>query len=141
MNPLRLYSYILGISLLSLLPRHGSAQIIDTTIYTVVEHQPEFPGGGIALTEYLRSNVQYPSEAKQASISGRVFVSFVVELDGRITHIQLLKELGFGCDEEAIRVVKTMPRWKPGSQSGRPIRVKYNLPILFGVANPKRRGD
>ena len=111
----------------------------DTTVFTIVEHQPEFPGGSDALKEYLLKNVQYPADAQKAGIKGRVFVSFVVEIDGSLTNSQLLKGLGYGCDEEAIRVIKAMPRWLPGSQSGRPIRVKYNLPILFGIDYPKQR--
>ncbi|GAB4014317.1 hypothetical protein GCM10028808_36440 [Spirosoma migulaei] len=106
-------------------------------VYTVVEKQPEFPGGIGALMEYLKTSVQYPPEAKKAKIQGRVFVSFIVELDGSRTDIIVLKGLGYGCDEEAMRVVRAMPCWEPGGQSGRPLRVKYNLPILFGTDYPK----
>ena len=109
----------------------------DTTVYTVVEKQPEFPGGRQALENYLMATVRYPSEAKKAGVKGRVFTSFIVEPDGQITHVQLLRGLGYGCDEEAIRLVQNMPCWKPGGQSGRPLRVKYNLPILFGIDYPK----
>lgn len=105
----------------------------DTTVFTVVEKQPEFPGGRQALENYLLVNVRYPPEAKKAGVKGRVFTSYIVEPDGQITNVHLLKGLGFGCDEEAIRVVNAMPKWAPGSQSGRPLRVKYNLPVLFGV--------
>lgn len=109
----------------------------DMNVYTVVETQPEFPGGIGALMDYLKTSVQYPPEAKRAKIQGRSFVSFVVETDGSLTSITVLKGLGYGCDEEAMRVVREMPCWEPGSQSGRPIRVKYNLPILFGTDSPK----
>ena len=109
----------------------------DTTVYTVVEKQPEFPGGRQALENYLLATVRYPPEAQKAGVKGRVFVSFVIEPDGTITHIQLLKGLGYGCDEEAIRVINAMPCWAPGGQSGRPLRVKYNLPVLFGIDYPK----
>ncbi|WP_460970532.1 energy transducer TonB [Spirosoma migulaei] len=109
----------------------------DMNVYTVVEKQPEFPGGIGALMEYLKTSVQYPPEAKKAKIQGRVFVSFIVELDGSRTDIIVLKGLGYGCDEEAMRVVRAMPCWEPGGQSGRPLRVKYNLPILFGTDYPK----
>ena len=107
----------------------------DTTVFTVVEHPPEFPGGSGALTEYLLKNVQYPPEAKKAISKDRVYVSFIVEVDGTRTNIQILKGLGYGCDEEAVRVVQAMPRWVPGRQSGKPIRVKYNLPIPFNQAS------
>ena len=117
----------------------SSAQITDTTIYTVVEKQPEFSGGFDAMKAYFLTNVQYPIRARKAGVRDRCFVSFVVEIDGSITHVQLLKGIGYGCDEEALRVVSAMPRWEPGSQSGKPIRVKYNLPVLFGVDYPKPR--
>lgn len=109
----------------------------DTTIYTIVEKQPEFPGGFDTLKAYMQKTVHYPSEAQKAGVKGRVFVSYVVETDGTITHVQLLKGLDYGCDEEAIRVIKAMPRWTPGGQSGRPLRVKYTLPVLFGIDYPK----
>ena len=101
-------------------------------VFIVVENQPKFPGDKNALTNYLRKNVQYPEAAKQAGVTGRVFISFIVERDGRLTDVHLLKGLGFGCDEEAMRVMNAMPRWEPGTQSGRTARVRYNLPIWFG---------
>jgi periplasmic protein TonB len=103
----------------------------DDEIFTVVEQQPEFPGGMSKLGAYLGKNIQYPSAAQRANVAGRVFVSFVVNTDGSIQDVQVLKGLGFGTDEEAQRVVKGMPKWRPGKQSGRPVRVKYNLPISF----------
>jgi len=100
-------------------------------VFTVVEQQPEFPGGTTEMYKYLSKNIKYPSAASRANVSGRVFLSFVVNTDGSIQDVSVLKGLGFGCDEEAIRVVKAMPKWKPGKQSGRAVRVKYNLPINF----------
>ncbi len=105
----------------------------DPTVFTIVEKQPEFPGGMSALTNYMKANVNYPPEAQKAGIKGRVFVSFIVETDGSRTAITILKGLGYGCDEEAIRVIRSMPRWEPGGQSGQPLRVKYNVPVLFGI--------
>jgi TonB family protein len=119
----------------------GLAQLstkLDTTVYTVVEKQPEFPGGFTAFKEYVQKNLRYPPEAQKAGIKGRVLVSFIVEPSGQITSTQLLQGIGYGCDEEAIQLMKAMPCcWQPGSQSGRPLRVKYTLPILFGVDYPK----
>ncbi|ADB41065.1 energy transducer TonB [Spirosoma linguale] len=103
----------------------------EEEIFTVVEQQPEFSGGMAALGQYLSKNLRYPAAAQRANVSGRVFVSFVVNTDGSIQDVQVLKGLGFGTDEEAQRVVKGMPKWRPGKQSGRPVRVKYNLPINF----------
>ncbi|WP_266362840.1 energy transducer TonB [Tellurirhabdus rosea] len=103
----------------------------DDEIFTVVEQQPEFPGGQSAMYAWLGKNIRYPAAASRANVSGRVFVSFVVNTDGSIQDVQVLKGLGFGTDEEAQRVVKQMPKWRPGKQSGRAVRVKYNLPINF----------
>ncbi len=103
----------------------------EEEIFTVVEQQPEFPGGMAALGQFLGKNIRYPAAAQRANVSGRVFVSFVVNTDGSIQDVSVLKGLGFGTDEEAQRVVKSMPKWRPGKQSGRPVRVKYNLPINF----------
>jgi protein TonB len=103
----------------------------EEQVFTVVEQQPEFNGGMAALGQYLGKNLRYPAAAQRANVSGRVFVSFVVNTDGSIQDVSVLKGLGFGTDEEAIRVIKAMPKWRPGKQSGRPVRVKYNLPINF----------
>lgn len=107
---------------------------VDTkneTPFITVEQQPEFPGGMSGLGDFLRKSLQYPRSAASAGVSGKVFVSFVVNTDGSLTDVQVLKGIGFGCDEEAVRVIQKMPRWKPGKQSGRAVRVKYNLPISF----------
>lgn len=101
------------------------------TEFVVVEQQPEYPGGLNALRSFLGKNLQYPSPATSAGVSGKVYVSFVVAADGSLSDIAVLKGIGFGCDEEAIRVIRQMPKWKPGKQSGRPVRVRYNLPITF----------
>lgn len=111
-------------TLIEMAPREEEA-------FISVEQQPEFPGGMKALSEFLQRNLRYPSQAVQASVSGRVFISFVVNTDGSLTDVHVLKGIGFGCDEEARRVVQQMPRWKPGKQSGRTVRVKYNLPVTF----------
>lgn len=103
----------------------------EETIFTVVEQQPEFTGGMAALSQYLQKNLRYPAAAQRANVAGRVFVSFVVNTDGSIQDVSVLKGLGFGTDEEAQRVVKSMPKWRPGKQSGRAVRVKFNLPINF----------
>lgn len=103
----------------------------DDQIFVVVEQQPEFPGGMAAMNQFLGKNIRYPAAAQRANVSGRVFVSFVVNTNGSIQDVQVLKGLGFGTDEEAKRVVESMPKWRPGKQSGRPVRVKYNLPINF----------
>ncbi|WP_460976081.1 energy transducer TonB [Spirosoma knui] len=117
-----------------------STNPLDHEVFTIVEKPPEFPGGIEAMWAYLKENVQYPPAALKAKIKGRVFVSFVVRKDGQLTDLQVVQGLGHGCDEEAIRVVKAMPLWKPGSQSGRLLLVKYTLPILFGMDYPRPKG-
>ncbi|RRA99108.1 TonB family protein [Larkinella rosea] len=107
----------------------------DSRIFTVVEKHPEFPGGMEGLGNYITKNLKYPEAALRAHVSGRVYLSFVVNTDGSMQDIQILKGIGFGADEEAIRMIKAMPRWKPGTQDGKPVRVKYNLPIKFDLEN------
>jgi protein TonB len=103
----------------------------ERQIFMVVESMPEFPGGEAALYKYLAENIKYPQMAKESGIQGRVFVTFVVERNGSVTDVRVLRGIGGGCDEEAIRVVKGMPTWAPGKQRGKPVRVQYNLPVKF----------
>ena len=107
----------------------------DMELITVVEVAPEFPGGFQALSEFMTANLNYPQEAKEAGIEGRVFVSFIVEKDGSLSSIQLLRGIGYGCDEEAIAVVKKMPKWTPATQRGKPVRMRYQLPFVFKLEN------
>lgn len=81
--------------------------------------------------EYLSGNITYPEDAKEKGISGRVFIQFVIEKDGSVSNVKVMKGIGGGCDEEAVRVVKSMPKWKPGKQKGKPVRVNYILPVSF----------
>lgn len=104
---------------------------VDGEIFTVVENQPEFQGGMKELGAYLQKNLRYPESAQKANAQGKVFISFIVTKTGEIADVKLLKGIGFGADEEAIRVVQSMPRWIPGSQSGQVVNVRYNLPIRF----------
>ena len=95
------------------------------------EVMPEFPGGEQAMMDFVAKNVQYPKEAMEKEISGRVLVGFIVEKDGSISETEVVKGIGGGCDEEAVRVVKAMPKWKPGKQDGKPVRVHFLLPLTF----------
>lgn len=103
----------------------------EAQIFMVVESMPEFPGGEPALYRFLAENIKYPQMAKESGIQGRVFVTFVVEKDGSVTDVRVLRGIGGGCDEEAIRVVRNMPKWAPGKQRGKSVRVQYNLPVKF----------
>lgn len=106
-------------------------EIEEDVIFTVVEDQPSFPGGEEARIRYLQENLRYPQMAREAGIQGTVFVTFVVERDGSVTDVRVLRGIGGGCDEEAVRVVRNMPRWEPGRQRGQPVRVQFNMPIRF----------
>ncbi|TAG52406.1 MAG: TonB family protein [Runella slithyformis] len=97
----------------------------------IVEQSPEFPGGTSALMQFLAKNIKYPAAAARANVQGKVFVQFVVSKQGKIRDLRILKGIGFGCDEEAVRVVSIMPDWKPAQQNGQNVAVQYNLPINF----------
>ena len=103
----------------------------ETQIFTVVEDEPEFPGGMEALYKFLAENIKYPKDALENKIEGRVYVSFTVEVDGSITNIKVLRDIGGGCGKEVVRVVKLMPKWKPAKQRGKPVRASFSLPVKF----------
>ncbi len=97
----------------------------------VVEKMPEYKGGIEALVSYFGQNLSYPQEAREKKLTGTVFVSFIVNPDGSIGNPTVLKGIGSGCDEEALRVIRSMPAWNPGMQNGQPVAVKYSMPIKF----------
>jgi len=103
----------------------------EQEIFIVVEDPPSFPGGDEARIRFLSENIRYPQMARESGIQGTVFVTFVVERDGSVTDVRILRGIGGGCDEEAIRVIKAMPKWNAGKQRGRPVRVQFNMPIRF----------
>jgi TonB family protein len=101
------------------------------TVYEVVEEMPEFAGGIEGLSKYLGDNIAYPKEALASKVTGTVFMSFIVNADGSVSDVQVLKGIGGGCNEEALRVVQNMPDWQAGKQSGQAVAVRYSLPIRF----------
>lgn len=100
-------------------------------IFVIVEEQPQFPGGNSEFLKYLRDNMRYPRQARSMAIEGRVYVQAIVGKDGSLDDVQVLKGIGGGCDEEALRVVKLSPKWKPGRQRGNNVRTKIVIPIVF----------
>lgn len=104
---------------------------VENKVFDVVEQMPSFPGGQGALMQYLANNIKYPVVAQENGVQGRVVVSFVVERDGSITDVQVVRSVDPSLDREAQRVVKSMPRWIPGKQNGQAVRVKYNVPVSF----------
>ena len=106
----------------------------DNDAFNVVEHMPEFPGGAVEMMKFLNENVKYPEAAEKAGTQGRVIVQFIVEADGSITNVKVVKNVSEEIDAEAVRVINAMPKWKPGSQSGKPVRVKYTIPVTFRLS-------
>ena len=101
-----------------------------------VDGNPQFPGGQAALVEYLCQNLRYPYDAQRDSIQGRVFVSFVVDKDGSVVCVNVAQSVHPSIDKEAVRVVEGMPKWKPGMNKGKNVRVKFTLPITFRLPEP-----
>lgn len=113
----------------------GPGEAAAPEVFTVVEEMPEFPGGAMEMMKYIQKNIQYPAMAREAGISGKCFLKFVVNGDGVISDVQILKGVAGcpDCDKEAMRVVKSMPKWKAGKQNGRAVPVYFNLPINFTI--------
>ena len=103
----------------------------DNVVFQVVEKMPSFPGGDAALFKYLSDNVKYPVIAQENGVQGRVICQFVVNRDGTIVDVEVVRSVDPSLDKEAIRVIKSMPKWSPGQQRGKPVRVKYTLPVNF----------
>ena len=103
----------------------------ENKVFEVVEQMPSFPGGTTALMQYLSKNTKYPPVAEENCIQGRVDCSFVIERDGSVSDVRIIKSVDPSLDKEAIRVVSSMPKWIPGRQNGQMVRVKYNLPVTF----------
>ena len=112
-------------------PEMGEVGNPEHEVYQIVEQMPQFSNGEEAMMQYIAEQVKYPAEAKKSGVQGRVFVGFVVEPDGSLSDFKVLRGIGHGCDEEALRVVESMPKWKPGMQRGKAVRVQYLVPVNF----------
>jgi protein TonB len=108
-----------------------SDSVADPEIFIVAEVMPEFPGGYAALLRYLRNNLRYPELARETGIEGTVHIGFVVASDGSVRNAEVLRGIGGGCDEEALRAVMAMPKWIAGKQRGKAVNVAFNLPVGF----------
>ncbi len=115
--------------------REAAAAVEDNTVYDFVsiEKQPEFPGGIDKFYKYLSTSIRYPPMATENNVQGKVFLQFVVEKDGKLTDIEVQRGPGSGTNEEAVRVLKASPRWNPGIQNGKPVRVRYNIAVSFNL--------
>ena len=109
----------------------------NSLIFTLVEQMPQFPRGANGRIKYLDENIVYPMEAIRRGIQGKIYVTFIVERDGSVSNVRLLRGIGGGCNEEAIRVIENMPKWIPGIQKGKPVRVRFNIPIIFRLGSNK----
>jgi len=116
-------------------PPTKAAVVEDNAVYdfSSIEQMPDFPGGMPKFYTYVGKNYTYPAAAREQGVSGRLIMSFVVEKDGSLTDIKVLRDLGMGTGDEAIRLLKKAPKWKPGIQNGRPVRVQYTLPIMLNL--------
>ena len=103
----------------------------ESEVFTVVENNPSYPGGEYARMKFLQHNIKYPADAISKTIEGKVIINFIVEKDGTVSNVKVIQGIGGGCDEEAVRVARLMPKWNPGKQSGVPVRVLFNMPITF----------
>ena len=112
---------------------YGDEETGDDDIFQIVEDVPTFPFGDVS--KWIAKNVKYPQIAAENNIQGKVFMNFVIEKDGSITDVKVLRGVDPALDKEAIRVIKSMPKWKPGKQRGKPVRVSFNLPITFTLTN------
>tara|TARA_B100000809_G_scaffold86653_1_gene85018 strand:+ start:10552 stop:10968 length:417 start_codon:yes stop_codon:yes gene_type:complete len=132
------------IILLLISPVIGISQNSDTTetkeeIYTIVETMPDFPGGQKAMFEFLGNNIVYPPKAKAKGKKGKVYINFTISKDGTIRDVRVIKKAHKLLDAEAVRVVKSMPRWTPGVQRGKAVAVSYNIPINFTFSGKEKK--
>jgi len=116
-------------------PPKPKQEEVTEEIFVVVENQPEFPGGNAAMMKFLGDNIKYPVIAQENGIQGRVICNFVLEKDGSITDVQVVRGVDPSLDREAVRVIQQMPRWKPGKQRGQAVRVRFTLPVVFRLQN------
>ncbi|MEJ2901393.1 energy transducer TonB [Pedobacter panaciterrae] len=113
----------------------GNGEKEDTGIHEIgdIQAYPEFEGGMKAWAKFIQRNLRYPNAAQEVDAQGKVFISFVIEKDGSVSNVTVLKGIGYGCDEEAVRVISKSPKWKPGRQNDQNVRVRYNMPLSFTI--------
>lgn len=106
----------------------------EPEVFVFVEEMPEFPGGTDSMVKFIQAHLEYPDSAQMYGIQGKVMVEFVIDEEGRLINPKIVRGMGWGCDEEVLRVVGLMPRWKPGKQKGKPVKVRFVLPIKFQLS-------
>jgi TonB family protein len=116
---------------------HSAAQSSKEEVYTITEEMPEYPGGSQEMMTYLQKNITYPANSREKKLGGKVYVKFIVDTDGKIKDAHVLRGSGIAAmDDEALRVINSMPAWKPGKMSNKAVPVYFNLPISFSIADP-----
>lgn len=118
--------------------QHSTDSTAEEPIFIVTEKGAEFPGGYKSMFQFIGQNLHYPQLAIENDLQGKVILSFVVEKDGTLTNVKVLRDIGGGCAQEAVRVVKLMPRWTPAEQNGKPVRSQFNLPINFQIQDSEK---
>ena len=113
--------------------------VVEQEIFGLAEQMPAFQGGEKAMFEFVSENLVYPQEAIEAGIEGRVFVRFWINEDGSLSDFEVPRGIGYGCDEEAVRVIQSMPKWQPGKQMGKVVRVQYIVPVNFKLETEKTK--
>lgn len=128
-------TFIITITLCLISSKNFAQVAIDTTgeIIMYAEVMPQFNEGEEEMYKFISTNLNYPILAKENGIEGKVIVRFVVEKNGSLSNIEILKKVGWGCDEEAMKLIKKMPNWIPGKMNGKPVRTYYTLPIVFSL--------
>lgn len=119
----------------------SDAQTLTTedAVYRQVDKPAEFTGGPTKMWRYIIENLKYPEEAVKANITGKVWAQLIIEKDGGINNVSILKGIGFGCDEEVVRIVKAMPKWSAGMKDGKAVRTSYVLPVMFAMDSKKSK--
>lgn len=123
--------FVLAFFASSFMAKNSFAQSNSEEVAVTVDKMPEFPGGQVALVKYISKNIKYPQKYKKDKINGRVFVSFVIDKDGKVISPKIVKSLNSECDAEALRVITKMPDWIPGEKNGQKVAVKFALPVNF----------
>lgn len=136
---MRYFMLILSLFATSIYGQESDSLLVEEEVYTIVHEPAQFPGGIEFYYDYLTMQLRYPKSAQKSGIQGRVFVQFIVEKDGAITNAKVVKGIGGGCDEEALRVIQSMPNWNPGRVEGQPVRQKMMQNVQFIIYNAVKK--
>jgi len=137
LKPLLLFFAVVILSAHSIFAQDSTKTAPSTQVFAAIEQEPTFPGGVHAFSKFIGSNLKYPDVARVIGLTGKVFVTFVIERDGSVSNVTPIKCMGAGCESEAVRVISMSPNWSPGFQKGKAVRVQYTIPISFDFTGDK----